>query len=87
MGIGALEFTRLRHTQGNLGYGRTAIGQKSIRSKPGRCSTFLLVLAHTHIDGIMVLGNIPVDIIEAPVAHMHIDFAPEYSLQEGYESR
>ena len=43
--------------------------------------------AQTHINCIVIFGNIPVDVIEAAVAHLHIDLAEEEPGQERYEGK
>ena len=45
----------------------------------------LHILPQPHIDGVMVLADIPVDVVEPPVAHLDVDLTAEYEFQEADE--
>ena len=77
----------MRHTDGNLWQARAALAQEAIRGQPGRGGALLHILPQANIDGIVVLGYVAVDVVQAAVADLHVDLAAEQHTQEVHEGR
>ena len=76
--IRAVELRELCHTDSNLRYARTTLAEKTIRCEPRCGGTLLDILAESDINGIVVFWYIAVDVVQASVADLDIDFASEY---------
>ena len=78
MRVCAFKLGQLCHTDGDLGYTRTTLAEKTIRCKPWSSGTLLDILAESDINGIVVFRYIPTDVIEASITHLDVDIASEY---------
>jgi hypothetical protein len=87
MRIRALKLGQLSHPYRHLGNTGAGLAQESIRGKPGGCRLFLHILAQAHVNGIVVLGYIPVDVIQAAVPDLYVDFGSENEFEKLHECR
>ena len=65
-----LELRQLCHTDGHLRYAGRALGKQSVRSEPGWLGVLLHILSETDVDGIVVFGDIPIDVVQAAIADL-----------------
>ena len=77
MRVRPLELWRGRHAQGHLGNAGRTLAEESIRGKPGRRISALDILPQSDIDGIVILRNIPINVIQTTVADLNINLAAE----------
>ncbi len=84
---GLVHLGTARQTQIRLRATGHALPQQSIRRQPLRRGTRVHILAKAVINGIVVLGDVAIDIIEPAVPHLHVDLAPEEQRQEAHEFR
>ena len=87
MRIRALKLGQLSHPYRHLGNTGAGLAQESIRGKPGGRRLFLHILAQAHVNGIVVLGYIPVDVIQAAVPDLYVDFGSENEFEKLHECR
>ena len=73
-----LPLRELREANGNLWNTGRTFGEQSIRCKPRGGGILLGILAEPNINSVVVFGDIPVDVVEAPVADLHVNLALEY---------
>ena len=83
--VGAVKLGQLCHTDSDLRYTRTALAEKAISSEPWGNGPLLDILAETHINGVVVFGYIPIDVVESSVADLHVDVATEEQLLKAHE--
>ena len=77
MRIRPIELRRGRHAQCHLWNTRRTLAEEPIRGKPGRRISALDILPQSDIDGIVILRNIPIDVIQTTVADLNINLAAE----------
>ena len=77
MPVRTLPLRELRHADGNLRDTRRGLGEEPIRSEPRRRRTRLCILPQAHIHGVMIFGDIPVDVVQTSIPHLDINLAPE----------
>ena len=77
MRIRPIELRRGRHAQCHLWDTRSTLAEEPIRGKPGRRTPALDILPQSDIDGIVILRNIPIDVIQTSVADLNINLAAE----------
>ena len=77
MRIRPIELRRGRHAQGHLWNTRRTLAEEPIRGKPGRRISALDILPQSDIDGIVILRDIPIDVILTTVADLNINLAAE----------
>lgn len=82
MRIRALKLGQLRHPYRHLGNTGAALAEKTTRGNPGGRRILPDVLAEAHIKGIVVLRHVAVDVVQAAVPDLHVDFCLEYQLQK-----
>ena len=87
MGVGPLKFRQLRHTDRHFRQARAALAEQAIRGQPGAVCILLRILAEPHVDGIMVLRHIPVDVVQTAIADLNVDLAVEERGDELDEGR
>ena len=87
MGVGTLEFRQLAHTNRHLRQARGRLAQQTIRGQPGRRGPLLHILPQTNIHRVVVLRDIPINIIQPPIAHLNVDLAMEQQLKKAYKRR
>ena len=73
-----IELRQLCHTNSHLGQARAGFRQKTIRRKPWSVGALLHVFAESDVNGVVVLGDIPVDVVQAATTYLHVDLALEY---------
>ena len=78
MRVRPLELWRGRHTQGHLWNAGRTLAEESIRGKPGRRISALDILPKSDINGIVILRNIPIDVVQSAVAHLNVNLTAEY---------
>ena len=76
--IRPIELRRGRHAKGYLWNARRTLAEEPIRGKPGRRISALDILPQSDIDGIVILGDIPIDVVQSAVAHLNVNLAAEY---------
>ena len=77
MRIRPIKLSRGRHAQRHLWNTRSTLAEEPIRGKPGRRTPALDILPQSDIDGIVILRNIPIDVIQTTVADLNINLAAE----------
>ena len=75
--IRPIELRRGRHAQGHLWNTRRTLAEEPIRGKPGRRISALDILPQSDIDGIVILRNIPIDVIQTTVDDLNINLTAE----------
>ena len=83
MRIRALKLGQLSHPYRHFGNTGVALAEKSIRSR----RILPDVLAEAYINGIVVLRHVAVDVIQAAVTDLYVDFSTEDQLQKLHECR
>ena len=78
MRIRPIELRRGRHAKGYLWNARRTLAEEPIRGKPGRRISALDILPQSDIDGIVILGDIPIDVVQSAVAHLNVNLAAEH---------
>ena len=58
------------HTDCNLWQAWTALARKPIRGEPGAGSILLNVLTQSHINSVVILGYIPINVIEPAITEL-----------------
>ena len=76
--IRPIELRRGRHAQGHLWNTRRTLAEEPIRGKPGRRISALDILPQSDIDGIVILRDIPIDVVQSAVAHLNVNLAAEH---------
>ncbi len=87
VGVRSIKFRQLSQTYGYLWQAGTALAQETIRGQPGGGRVPLHILAQSYVNGVVVLGYIPVDVIQPTVADLDVDFASKEQLEEFDEGR
>ena len=77
MRIRPIKLSRGRHAQRHLWNTRSTLAEEPIRGKPGRRTPALDILPQSDINGIVILRNIPIDVIQTTVADLNINLAAE----------
>ena len=78
MRIRPIELRRGRHAQCHLWNTRRTLAEEPICGKPGRRIPALDILPQSNINGIVVLRDIAVDVVQSAVAHLNVNLAAEY---------
>ena len=78
MRVRPIELRRGRHAKGYLWNARRTLVEEPIRGKPGRRISALDILPQTDIDGIVILRDIPIDVVQSAVAHLNVNLAAEH---------
>ena len=86
MRVRPIELRCGRHAQGHLWNTRRTLAEESIRGEPGRRSSALDILPQSDIDGIVVLRDIAVDVVQAAVADLNVNLSsgPESGNNNAY---
>ena len=82
-----LPLRELREANDNLWDTGRIFGEQSIRGEPRGSSTLLRILAESNVNGIVVFGDIPTDVVETPVPDLNINIALEYRSEKLDECR
>ena len=77
MRIRPIKLSRGRHAQRHLWNTRSTLAEEPIRGKPGRRTPALDILPQSDIDGIVILRNIPIDVIQTTAADLTINLTAE----------
>ena len=75
MRIRPLKFRQRRHLDRNFWYTRRLLRKQSVRRQPGSSVASLHVLAKADVDRIVILRDITIDIVEAVIANLRINFS------------
>ena len=78
MRIRPIELRRGRHAQGHLWNTRRTLAEEPIRGKPGRRISALDILPQSDIDGIVILRDIPINVVQSAVADLNVNLAAEH---------
>ena len=78
MRISPIELRRGRHAQGHLWNTRRTLAEEPIRGKPGRRISALDILSQSDINGIVIVRDIPINVIQSAVADLNINLTAEY---------
>ena len=78
MRIRPIELRRGRHAQCHLWNTRRTLAEEPIRGKPGRRISALDIIPQSDIDGIVILRDIPIDVVRSAVADLSINLTAEY---------
>ena len=88
--IRPLPLREVRETNGNLWNTRRTFGEQTIRGEPRGGGTLLGILAEPDINGIVVFGDVAVDVVQAAVPHLNVNLALEECGEElderGYDA-
>ena len=72
MRVRALPLGELGQTDGDLWDTGRTVAEQAIRSKPWSRGLLLRILTEANVDRVVILGDIPVDVIQAAVADLII---------------
>ena len=78
MRIRPIELRRGRHAQGHLWNTRRTLAEEPIRGKPGRRISALDILPQSDIDGIVILRDIPIDVVQSAITDLNDNLTAEY---------
>ena len=78
MRIRPIEVRRGRHAQCHLWNTRRTLAEEPIRGKPGRRISALDILPQSDIDGIVILRDIPIDVVQSAVTDLNVNLTAEY---------
>ena len=76
--IRPIELRRGRVAQGHLWNTRRTLAEEPVRGKPGRRISALDILPQSDIGGIVILRDIPIDVVQSAVAHLNVNLAAEH---------